>query len=294
MDEQRLPIKESVLNRIKTEGVCPRPRLWFQTRECFVWLLWLISVVLGALAVAVSLFVLVYNHTALFEVTHDSWWFFMIGALPYLWLVILASMLALAVFDLRHSRRGYRYPLWQIVGSSLLASFGLGFIMHAVGTGYYVDHVLGQRLAFYESQQKFETNLWQKPSEGRLVGHLSQLVPEELSVGFGELRFNDIDGSIWIVMADELSELDFETLISGRKVNMFGFVDDTALLLFHACGVIPVTYSRTGRKDFDLAKAKYHWWLVNQAYIAADGAVSDRVSKRCVEQTIIRRLKTSD
>ena len=292
MEKQKLPVKECVLNRIKAEGVCPRPRLWFQTRECFVWLLWLVSVVLGALAVTVSLFVIVYNQTALFEATHDSWWFFMAEALPYLWLFILTLMLTLAVFDLRQSRRGYRHPLWKIVGSSVLGSFGLGIILHTVGTGYYVDHVLGQKWSFYMSQQKYEEERWQKPSEGRLVG---AVVDYETLTGDivrpRAVRFADVSGVTWETTVAEVSPADLKLLLSQERVHLFGLMDGVEPPLFYACGAIKSAAKavmKHSEREHYLKEMKHHWREIHRELAEAEG-----LPRRCKDQALIRRLDNS-
>lgn len=290
MEEEKLAVKSSVLNRIKAEGVCPRSRLWFQTRECVVWLLWLLSVLFGALAVAVSLFVIVYNHVGLFEATHDSRVIYMVDALPYLWIIILILMIGLAVFDFKQTKRGYRFPLWQIVLSSLLASFGVGFLLYIVGTGYQVDKELGKRLGFYNSQEKSERDRWQQPKEGRLLGQ-SMNSSSPVAAPSRSITFSDVDGLGWTVITSELSPYDQGLILSGERVKLFGFLDDLEPPSFYACGALlasskpPYTQAERSRA---VREAKDRWLSAHQLKTPSEPATNTR---RCVDQAVMRRLE---
>ncbi len=85
--ESTSSLKQTVLARIDQENVCPRGRWLFHSRECVVWTLWLVTVLVGALAVAVSLFVIAQRQYALYEATHDNFLTFLVTVLPYLWII---------------------------------------------------------------------------------------------------------------------------------------------------------------------------------------------------------------
>ncbi len=84
--------KDRVMSRIECEGICPRSKTFFKTRECGVWALWGASVIVGALSVAVTLFVIAYRQYALYEATHENFLTFIVEALPYLWITVFALM----------------------------------------------------------------------------------------------------------------------------------------------------------------------------------------------------------
>ena len=52
-----IPMTERILTRIVTEQITPRGRLSFMLREWGIWCLWLVTVIIGALAVSVSVYV---------------------------------------------------------------------------------------------------------------------------------------------------------------------------------------------------------------------------------------------
>ena len=231
------PLKDAVFARIEREKVCPHSRLFFQSRECFVWFFWFLSVVIGALAIAVSLFVVLHHQYALYEATHDNFFTFMVDVLPYLWIIVFAVMAYVAVYNLRHTKHGYRHPVWMIMASSIVLSFAGGSALQFFGLGYQIDRVLGNHMAMYMSQEKYEQALWQAPYEGRLLGSQTYDTLEPAAV----IVFTDRDGLVWRVDVSELHEADRALLADQPTVKLVGKTVSKEKRLFHACGTFPWT-----------------------------------------------------
>lgn len=247
MDDQtnRESCKESVMNRIAGESICPRPKLFFQSRECAVWALWMVSVVIGALAFAVTGFVISHHEYALYEATHENFATFMIGALPYLWILTFGVMAVVAVYNLRHTKHGYRYPLWQIFVSSFVLSIAGGAVLQLFGLGYAVDHMLGRQMSMYASEGETETMLWQNPEDGRLLGRVTEAVGSTSP----EVVFTDVSGVPWVLDVSELSSTEREVLVGGQQVKLIGEITEGNR--FHSCGAFPWLLDRPAtRADF--------------------------------------------
>lgn len=238
---KKTELKTRVLDRIEQEDLNPRSSFYFKCHELTVWVLWVLSVLIGALAIAVSLFAITYQKYAFYEATHENLITFMVEALPYLWFVILVFMILLAVFNVRNTKKGYRYPLWQIVISSLVFSFVGGYAMHFAGMGFMIDQKLGEYIAMYQSQEKMESRLWQNPGEGRLVGFLALT---ENTSGDEKIIFKDIKNTKWEVNVTNLQEDDFIILNSGKKMKVLGQVLSFTPPRFHACGVLPWMFEK--------------------------------------------------
>lgn len=243
MNDQNLSqkhFKDSLFERIESENVCPHSRLFYRGRELLVWCLWLVSVMVGALAVAVSLFVVIHGQYALYEATHANFLIFLVEALPYLWMGTFVIMVYAAIYNVRHTKKGYRHPLWLIMGSSILLSLFGGMLLQLLGLGYEIDEMLGQHMMLYTSQQKFEQRLWQDPDDGRLLGMQvhSTLSPTSTII------FEDITGKRWTMNTSELPQLDKEMLATNMTVRLLGKPVDEELHIFHACGVFPWVHER--------------------------------------------------
>jgi hypothetical protein len=225
--------KDSVMSRIECGEVCQRSKVFFRTRECAVWALWAVSVIVGALAVSVTLFVLTHSQYALYEATHDNFLTFMAEVLPLVWIIVFAAMAGLGVYELRRTKRGYKYPLWQIFASSVVLSLAGGAALQFFGLGYATDHMLGIHMNMYNSQEKIEKRMWQNPHRGRLVGQAEEaFVPPATGV-----RFKDLEGKVWQASVQDLSKDELELLSGMQPVRMFGIVMDEQSALFHPCHV---------------------------------------------------------
>ena len=245
--------KDKVMNRIECEKICPRSKTFFQTRECGVWALWIGSVILGALSVAVTLFVISHRQYALYEATHENFFTFMVEALPYLWIIAFALMVGVAVYNLRHTKSGYRYPLWQIFGSSVVLSLAGGAALHIFGFGYNIDHKLGQQMSMYNSQEKIEMSMWQDPDDGRLLGRMIEAPKPPMLTA----TFADVSGQTWNIDMRELAPHEQDLLMREDNVRLIGVIDrDT--MLFHSCGAFPWLLDKpVSRQDLEAARMAF-------------------------------------
>lgn len=228
-------LRERVLSCIDNERVCPRGRFLFLCYDSIVWILWGLSVIIGALAVAVALFVVSESRTRLFLITHDSFWAFFLDVAPYVWVVVFGVMSLFAIVNLRHTKRGYRYTVVQLLASSVILSLAGGAALQLVGFGHGLDTALGKRVPMYVSQEKFEKKLWLMPEEGRLIGRqvVATVAPTSTVI------FEDIAGERWTVTVTDLSAYDVALLASEATVRMVGTSSDSVGRRFHACGTLP-------------------------------------------------------
>jgi hypothetical protein len=228
-------LKDSVFKTIEENDVCPRSRWFFVCKETLVWAAWLVSVVVGAVAVAVTLFVVTRSQYALYEVAYDTFLGFFITAIPYLWLIIFAVMTWLSATNFRHTKRGYRYRIPLVIASSLCLSLAGGTLLQLAGLGYHLDMKLGQEMTMYMSQDKLERQLWQAPDEGRLLGRMVWLTTAPTTT----VVFEDSLGQRWRLDVSELSDMDMTLLTSNHSVRLVGTSSDLTTKQFHACGVFP-------------------------------------------------------
>ena len=228
----------AVLARIQSEHLTPTPRYAFAVREYTVWTVWGLSIVIGALALAVTVYDALSTEYALYEATHDNFWTFLVGALPYVWVMIFAAMAAAAVVGVRQTKWGYRYRTSYIIGSSLLCSVLGALFFHMMGFGYALDTLLGHQIGQYMSMEKTDLAMWQAPADGRLIGVLATTPDDVIQT----LQFEDAAGNLWTISNTEINDHDMRLLQSGDRVRLLGTTTDD--MTFHICGVFPWMYSR--------------------------------------------------
>lgn len=237
----KIDLKSQILTKIESDAVNPRPRLFYRSCQAGLWFLWLITAVVGSVAVAVTLSIVSYKNFALYEVTHPTFIDFAMDYLPLLWIVVFISMLVLAVYNLRHTKTGYRYPLWQILSSSLAISVLGGFSLHILGMGFALDKQFGALTDHYQSQERLEQRMWQQPKQGRLVGILSE---EEIILPMPFVNFRDSESKSWQMDITELNEVDITNLNSKKMVRVLGVQTDAGPWYFRACAVFPWVYDK--------------------------------------------------
>jgi hypothetical protein len=233
-------LKDTLLNKIESENVQPRSRMFFRSRECVIWALWLVSVVVGGLAVAISVFVVTHRQYGIYEATHENWFTFMVEVLPFIWVIVFGLMAFLAVYNIKHTKRGYRYSIVTVLASSIVLSFAGGSALQFFGLGYSIDAILGDQMPMYMSQEKIEHQLWQQPAEGRLIGRQVAATVATSSV----VVFQDTTDSRWRIEVQELLPADIQLLASGENVRLLGQVINEQAKIFHVCGVFSWTMSR--------------------------------------------------
>lgn len=231
-------LADTVLKRIESECIEPTPRWKFLCSEYLMWCLWLLSVVVGAAAVAVIIYVSLHAGYSFYEATHGTFWAYAVEAAPVLWLTVFALMAGLAYLNFRHTKCGYRYPVWQIFLSSVLASVVAGFVLHLWGAGHVVESMVDRTMPVYPTFEEQEREWWQQPEYGMLVGLRSTQVLPEQSMA----EFADVSQTRWRLNMTELSAAERELLTSGQLVRVIGIRATTSDDLFYGCGVFPWTH----------------------------------------------------
>lgn len=228
-------IQDRVFSRITTDCVKPRSKYVFWCQNSGMWLLWLLTVVLGGLATAVLIFTSTYRYYDIYEAMHDNFVTYFIEALPVLWILAFVLLVVLAARGLRATRRGYRLSPWVVGGSSVGLSVFLGIVASSLGFGYVVDATLGTYAPMYSSMVERERQLWLQPADGRLIGRTTEL----LVSGPNHIGFVDVAGVEWVLDTAELRPYDQELLLSKQQVRLLGAPLAGESARFHVCGVFP-------------------------------------------------------
>ncbi|MCA9365444.1 hypothetical protein KC723_00985 [Candidatus Kaiserbacteria bacterium] len=299
--EFKSKLSECVIERICTERVTPKSKLYFCLREVLVWILWAISVVVGILAVSVTVYVYLHTHFSIYEATHDTFILFAYEALPYLWLGVFVLMTVLAIIHLRCTKHGYRHSLIKLTVSSILFSIFGGVLIYYTGFGHILDTKLGKMIPMYKSLETREMSLWQMPEEGRLVGVYTKVDGEESPY----IIFRDYAGEVWIINTADLFERDIELLTTEAQVRVIGVVIDSVGMNFHACGVFPWMYDKTYMPMDEMAKERREFLqrvyaqksrVLNKAKELESEVFDNEVNKPmglCAELAIVRRIEES-
>lgn len=188
-------LDRKVLDEIARRGLKPRPYAYFLARRSVFWALAILSILLGAIATALAVFAVQDKiHTGgrgLDEMPLDD----VLTYLPLVWLIILALFVASAVLSLRHTRRGYRLRSWQVILIALLASLGLGVVLHLGHAGEHVHRWLAHAVPAYDQLTRSRETRRNAPDQGFLAGQIVSAGDDK------RLAIRDFDGRLWSVDA---------------------------------------------------------------------------------------------
>ncbi len=267
--------EQSLLNEIKTKKIIPKPKWHFLLKDYVVWAAGLVSVIVGGLAFSVIIYLLRYNDWDIYGQVSGNILGFILITLPYFWLILLIIFIFIIFYNVKHTKKGYRYSMPVIIVGSIVVSIILGGLFYGVGLGRAIDDILGERVGFYPKIFNQQIDFWSRPEEGRLTGlivdrpaldtlTLFDLEQREWEVkikdiGFGETMEMPIGGAIRI-MGKQLSEKVFMAerimpVMPGR--GMFKRHRDRFFPCLDGCGG---PAERPGKiKDFPPEPEKFYW-----------------------------------
>ena len=186
-------LERKVLEQIEKRGLVPRPYAYFLARRSVFWTLACISIVLGAVSVAV----IIYGAVDYFvadgfsedEIPFDD----VIENLPFVWLAMLALFMVSALLSVHKTKRAYRYPVSALVAGVVAVSALLGGLLHYFDVGRQVHQYLNTHVAAYERLVRSKEDRWSAPDNGYLGGRV-------LAVGEARtLTLRDFRGREWTV-----------------------------------------------------------------------------------------------
>ncbi len=193
MGRQMTDLEKKILETIAARNLVPRPAYVFFAKRSVFWSLALLSIVLGALSVAVLLFAISDYYATRWLVFDNLPLDDVIVSIPAFWLLSMPFFIASAYYGVRRTRRGYRFRPVSIVASCLAASIGLGVLFHVLEAGRIVNDFLAAHIASYREQTQVPFEIWSRPDEGYLGGHADALLDRNT------LRLTDFHNQSWTV-----------------------------------------------------------------------------------------------
>jgi hypothetical protein len=218
MDPQEFDKK--LVEKMKEEKMAPKPRWHFLLKDYVIWAAGTVALLIGAAAVSVLLYLLKYNGWELSAGTNKNFWEFLLMTLPYFWIIFLGIFIFILYYNLQHTKKGYRYPVWVIIVFAILASIILGSAFYLLGVGQKIDNILGKKAPLYERIINPQMLFWLNPEEGRLTGIIASEVKD------GNFYLVDPSGQAWEILGrdseDDARSANF--LRAGEPVIIVGRV----------------------------------------------------------------------
>ena len=173
-----------------------------------MWTIFSIGILIGSLATSVIIFM----------VNHTNWPFYaafgnplkkLLINLPVFWLLLLIIFLAVAFYNIKHTKKGYKYNPLVIVLLSIMASIIIGSGVYAVGGGEKLEDIFYRRVPIYQQIIIQRGRMMLNPEHGVVAG-----VVVEVQENYIKIR--DFTGKVWEVST---STNQFQV---GQRVHLLG------------------------------------------------------------------------
>lgn len=188
MSKEKLSNK--VLQKIKKENLKPKPKWEFLLKNYVFWGAFAISILIGGLASSVAIFRLT---TADWDIARRIGRHpisFAFTTMPYFWLAILAAFTALAYYNFKHTKEGFKFRLPITITASIVGSIILGFSFFGAGIAKSMDEQALRHLPLYESMHESQKmNIWQQ-DEGVIAGEITETKE-------GAIIIKNLKGEVW-------------------------------------------------------------------------------------------------
>lgn len=227
---------QALLGRLKNEKLKPAPRWHFLLKNYAIWLLGIVSFVVGSISVALIIHLVKNNDWAIYDEISNSLWQFIFLTLPYFWIILLALFLGAMYYNLRHTKGGYHYSVPVMLGLCIVSSVGAGLVLHEFAVGQAIDDLLGESAPYYREIINPQAMLWDAPEQGRLIGVISS------STGENNFYLIDYRHKEWLIQCGFCRKLMPVSIIVRRPIRILGEVIDNDT--FSASMVLPVSAGR--------------------------------------------------
>lgn len=223
-------LSKKVFQTIEKENITPKPRWHFLIKEYTIWGIGALVLIVGSLAFAVILYMLVFNDWEVYKEIDESFLSFFILSLPYFWMMLLGVFIAVADYYIRSTEKGYRYALHTTVIGVLAGNIILGTFFYSIGLGQKIDDILVEKVPVYMQMIGNRHMRWASPENGRLAG---KIIDSDNST----LLLEDVSGTLWQIRIGDARIATGTMLIPEALLKIIGTKESEQL--FHAHYILP-------------------------------------------------------
>jgi len=209
---------QNLLKTIEEKNITPKARWQFLCKEYGVWVVGVLSFVVGSISFAVMLYMLVHNDWAARHHLADSTVGFALGSLPHIWIALVALFVFFAHYNLKHTKRGYTYNPYVVVLLTVAGSVVFGTVLYHTGLGRVIDDTLVERVPQYEKLFGERKERWEHPERGVLGGRIIMIHDKQhfdVETRGGEVWQVDASGAK--IMGEEVNEKMYAIKVVGEQ-----------------------------------------------------------------------------
>ncbi len=206
---------DKITQQIKKENIEPIPKWYFILKNISVWFVFLLSIVIGAIAFSVILFSMQQTEFELFAHFKDSFLEKILVFLPFFWIVVLLIFTVFSYFSLRNSKKSYKNSLLSLLGLSTFISILLGTLFFIGGGAKKLEQSFANNIEAYNSLQEKRIKIWMNPKEGMLAGTIEKTATDTIFL-------KDFSDKNWKIVYKDVFISQKIELIKGEKIKLIG------------------------------------------------------------------------
>ena len=184
-------LSKKVIEEIDSRKIEPIPKWHFVLRRSVFWSLAVISVILGAIAVAVTIFIFFDHDWSVFGLLDQTLFEDILLAIPYLWLLFFGLFIAVSNYSFRQTKTGYKYNMIRVASIILGLSIFLGVALNTLDAGDYINHFLLNKVPAYDRLVYTREDVWTRADRGLLAGEVMKIVDST------HFTLNDLKNHQW-------------------------------------------------------------------------------------------------
>jgi len=218
-------LSKKVFEKIKKDHLTPTSAWHYVLPNVLKWIWIVVVVIMAAVSTALILWEFQLNDVDMNRLAADDFWEFMYFNVPYLWVVLLIIFGGLAHLIYKYTKFGYRHCRWTVftVLGGFIVLFGITLCVSELAEP--VDSVLRENFSMYDDIEVEESQRWDMPSKGILVGSVTAVNDKIIVLE----RLNEEE---WIVDISEVKGDREEKLMVGAFLRILG--NQTGDYLFKA------------------------------------------------------------
>lgn len=210
---------QKVMEAIEQKKLSPIPRWKFILKYTTLWIFGVFSILSGAVAFSLVLLLVLNEDWVEYKLLHGSFLNALFRMFPFVWGITFVVFLLVAYMAIRHTKHGYRFRLWSIVGVNILLSLILGIVLYVAGMSHWVDSGLGRHMPGYTPVERLREARWFNPEEGRISGEVI-----DVKVTENTFLLRDLMGNTWYVQVTLAKENNLDEIVVGTTVGVVGEV----------------------------------------------------------------------
>ncbi len=218
---------ESVLDEIEKRAIVPIPRWRFLLKWGGFWLLAAVALLAGGISLATSNSLL-FEHDFLVDHYYSTLFFTdypiignIILSIPYAWLSLLALVMLIAFYSVRHTKKGYQYSTKGFFAGFLLVSILLSIAFNAAMIGEYASDYFEEHFSGYHELVDYSEGQWSDPARGFLGGRVIYIQSSHRIV------LRDFNGELWHVDISQAKISSKTSFVPGSYLKIHGHQSGT-------------------------------------------------------------------